>query len=43
MGLNMRRQYHFRQVEKDIYIWEIHRLVEPDFINVDEDDLNYDE
>lgn len=24
----MRRQYHFRQVGEDTYIWDVHRLVE---------------
>ncbi|MGN5765936.1 hypothetical protein ACNQO6_16480 [Acinetobacter calcoaceticus] len=24
----MRRQYHFRQVAQDIYIWDVHHLVE---------------
>ncbi len=24
----MRKQYHFRQVDEDIYIWDVHRLVE---------------
>jgi len=26
--LNVRRQYHFRQVGEDTYIWDVHRLVE---------------
>lgn len=24
----MRRQYHFRQIGEDTYIWDVHRLVE---------------
>lgn len=24
----MRRQYHFRQVDQDTYIWDVHHLVE---------------
>ena len=23
----MRKQYHFRQVDEDTYIWDVHRLV----------------
>lgn len=27
LGDDMRRQYHFRQIGEDIYIWDVHRLV----------------